>query len=75
METYYSIVDLLDKDEIYLEEQIGEKGVGEEKCIGGDRQNMYNRSISFNTQTIFNLLNIMLPYVDIIDLCHSVAIL
>ena len=47
METYYSIIDLLDKDEIYLEEQIGEKGIGEEKCIGGDRQNMYNRSISF----------------------------
>ena len=26
-------------------------------------------------QTIFNQLNIMVPYVDIIGLCHSVAIL
>ena len=26
-------------------------------------------------QTIFSQLNIMVPYVDIIDLCHSVAIL
>ena len=54
-------------------------------------QNMYNRSISFKVlfwkaphikmtlidkrQTIFNQLNIMVPYVDIIGLCHSIAIL
>ena len=52
------------------------------------KQNMYNRSISFKVlfrkpsqyiddtrQTIFNYLNIMVPEVDKISLCHSVAIL
>ena len=53
-------------------------------------QHMHNRSIflSINLKatsyindaniairTIFNHLNIMVPYVDIIGLCHSVAIL
>ena len=45
-------------------------------------QNMYNninRHISFKVlfwkpQTIFNQLNIEVPYVDIIGLCHRVAI-
>ena len=54
-----------------------------------ERQNMYNRSMSFKVlfeshliykwryyrQSNFNQLNIMVPYVDIIGLCHSVAIL
>ena len=46
---------------------------------------MYNRSLSIIytsyiidaiiQQTILNQLNFMVPYVDIISLCHSVTIL
>ena len=33
------------------------------------------QKLHYYRQTIFNQLNIMVPYVDIIGLCHSVAIL
>ena len=58
-------------------------------CYATSNQNKYNRSIFFIVsfwksliyewryyrQTIFNQLNILVLYVDIIGLCHSVAIL
>ena len=63
--------------------------IRENRGFGRFDQNMYNRSISFkalfeshliyklryNRQTIFNQLNIMVPYVNIIGLRNSVAIL